>query len=574
MEDNVPLPRINKIPFIVADVLLVATAATIWFRTPPPLSPISIFWIFAAIFTGAFIACLPFFVEFRTMAKLKEYDLSQGNMENARRIESAMLGIQEVGETIIQHVDRNTEIVGTFETLLDRMESRIGKGQAGAGAAGIDPDQLRAALREQLDAVREEFAQSITEQVGMTTDAQHNKLNAALSKLQGLPMQVSLLGELAGRYQSIIAMMSDTAAQLLTSTPVDQKSTVAAEDEPTITEDSLDGVLEAEVEENVAAEAVTYGEIRILSDDVELTDQEDDDDYSEYEESEADDGAEPEFLPPEALNLPNVDLEGYDQLDARFDAEMEAEKAATEPEAGDDQEEEIETLALEEEPEDIAEEVVIDDEQEATEESDDSEAIDELVDLDSLEDLDGLEDEDDFDIALSSDADEEEAPAEEIEVAEEESAEEAVAVVDDEAVDEGGMGFDDWDDFGDIEPAVDDEAEGVEEAEPAQPELIGDLPETSPKSKSKKQKGVTTLIAQVLIGIGNKPYVRGVGPGLSETEGVPMEFLEIGKWQWVAPNSDEPVYVQIYKNDEVAAEGDVIEIPAGQRRSSAPKFPK
>lgn len=109
------------------------------------------------------------------------------------------------------------------------------------------------------------------------------------------------------------------------------------------------------------------------------------------------------------------------------------------------------------------------------------------------------------------------------------------------------------------------------EVKPQQPELLDDLPASRPKPK-KPGKETTTLVAQLLIGIGNKPYVRGKGPGLSEDVGVPMEFLEIGKWQWVAPDSSEPVVCRIYKNDEIPAEGDPIVIEPGQRKVVAPKF--
>ncbi len=115
-----------------------------------------------------------------------------------------------------------------------------------------------------------------------------------------------------------------------------------------------------------------------------------------------------------------------------------------------------------------------------------------------------------------------------------------------------------------------EEGEPEEEA-PLQPNLMDDLP--PPRQKPRKSpKGATVLVAQVLIGIGNKPYVRGTGPGLSSTKGVPMEFLEIGKWQWTAPESDEPISCQIYKNDEVPASGDMIELEPGQRRTVSPSF--
>ncbi|NBR22078.1 MAG: hypothetical protein EBT88_17345, partial [Proteobacteria bacterium] len=56
--------------------------------------------------------------------------------------------------------------------------------------------------------------------------------------------------------------------------------------------------------------------------------------------------------------------------------------------------------------------------------------------------------------------------------------------------------------------------------------------------------GMTTVIAKVMIGIGNKPYVRGEGPGLSWEEGVPMNFLEIGKWAWSPSRKNASVTIQ------------------------------
>lgn len=590
-EDNVPLPKINKIPFIVVDVLLVLAALMIYFSVEKPLSPINGFWIITSVAAGGFIACLPFFVEFRTTAKLKEYDLSQANTENARRIEAALGGIQEIGESVIQQTDRSAEIAGAFESLLERLEGRIHEVQGGEGGiASLDPEQLKTALAEQLAAVRDDFAQAIAEQAGMSSDKQHDKLNAALSKLQGLPMQVTLLGELAGRYQSLVAMISDTAAQLVESTPAPPGPAKMHDD--TLAESSVDGALEPEIEENVAPESAV-GELEALQEaaaEEEALEEElpEEDTAEEVEEAVAAESIEEET---EALE--------------EFDMELAEEPAAEEEESG-----------TAEEPETLAEAVdEVGEEPEATEDFgeidaryEDSLEEDDIADAPSdeppaeteaepefLSEADLAEDEvmpepegseaaleeleDDFDIALSGDAEDENAEAAEL-------AEEGVEAAADERREEAqeevaeGMGFDDWDDFGEIASAEEAASEGVasdaeEEAvsaEPSQAELMADIPEM-PKSKPKKAKGVTTLIAQVLIGIGNKPYVRGTGPGLSEDEGVPMEFLEIGKWQWVAPNSDEPVTVRIYKNDEAPAEGDPIEIPAGQRRSVAPKFP-
>lgn len=132
------------------------------------------------------------------------------------------------------------------------------------------------------------------------------------------------------------------------------------------------------------------------------------------------------------------------------------------------------------------------------------------------------------------------------------------------------MADDDWGDgWGEEDDGSEPEDEDLS-ASSEQPELL-DAPSGSAKAAKAGPRN-TTLIAQVLIGIGNKPYVRGEGPGLSMTQGVPMQFLEIGKWQWVAPDASEPVRVQIYKNDEVPATGDWIDIKPGQRRSVTPQF--
>jgi hypothetical protein len=53
-----------------------------------------------------------------------------------------------------------------------------------------------------------------------------------------------------------------------------------------------------------------------------------------------------------------------------------------------------------------------------------------------------------------------------------------------------------------------------------------------------------------MIGIGNKPYVRGTGPGLSQDSGQLMTFLGIGRWQWISPEPDAPATVEIWKNDQ------------------------
>jgi hypothetical protein len=109
---------------------------------------------------------------------------------------------------------------------------------------------------------------------------------------------------------------------------------------------------------------------------------------------------------------------------------------------------------------------------------------------------------------------------------------------------------------------------------PAQTELLE--PAAAPRRKrgSKSETAAATLVARVLIGIGNKPYVRGEGPGLSPDKGVPMEFVEIGQWRWVAPASaTDAITLHILKNDEVPADGGPITLQPGQTLEVNPEFP-
>lgn len=72
-------------------------------------------------------------------------------------------------------------------------------------------------------------------------------------------------------------------------------------------------------------------------------------------------------------------------------------------------------------------------------------------------------------------------------------------------------------------------------------------------SSSSSSDGATRLLTTAYIGIGNKLFIRGDGPGLSWDKGVPMQFVSIGKWGWSTHEAAGPVRVKLLKNDETAA---------------------
>ena len=139
------------------------------------------------------------------------------------------------------------------------------------------------------------------------------------------------------------------------------------------------------------------------------------------------------------------------------------------------------------------------------------------------------------------------------------------------------------------------------EEEPASEELALDLPDpeetlrkvdailqdTDPnhnqksfKEDKKKEEttqktshnGTTSVVANVMIGIGNKPYLRGEGPGLSWDEGVPMNFIEIGKWAWSPSRKNASLTVQLYRNDNDPDQSGKIEVKAGEKIEITPNF--
>ncbi len=76
---------------------------------------------------------------------------------------------------------------------------------------------------------------------------------------------------------------------------------------------------------------------------------------------------------------------------------------------------------------------------------------------------------------------------------------------------------------------------------------------------STSSDGATRLLATAYIGIGNKLFIRGDGPGLSWDKGVPMQFVSIGKWGWFTHDASGPIHCKLYKNDETAAAiGDIV----------------
>jgi uncharacterized protein YoxC len=102
-------------------------------------------------------------------------------------------------------------------------------------------------------------------------------------------------------------------------------------------------------------------------------------------------------------------------------------------------------------------------------------------------------------------------------------------------------------------PAAQAQAEPAAEAQPAEAAVQLSPPEVSEPAVS--ADGATRIVVTAYIGIGNRLFIRGDGPGLSWDKGVPLAFVSIGKWRWETNDASKAVRFRLYKNDEAECSG-------------------
>jgi len=133
------------------------------------------------------------------------------------------------------------------------------------------------------------------------------------------------------------------------------------------------------------------------------------------------------------------------------------------------------------------------------------------------------------------------------------------------------------------EPASAAPAESTPAAEPVVASVATDVPaaesstpapetiEAKPEESAVSSDGATRLLVTAYIGIGNRLFIRGEGPGLSWDKGVPLQFVSIGKWRWETSDATAPVQYKLYKNDdtECAALGGRALDPGQQQEVTA-----
>ena len=92
---------------------------------------------------------------------------------------------------------------------------------------------------------------------------------------------------------------------------------------------------------------------------------------------------------------------------------------------------------------------------------------------------------------------------------------------------------------------------GIDESTPNAESDAGEGFQSGVVERVLTSDGATRLLVTAYIGIGNRLFIRGEGPGLTWEKGVPLQFVSIGKWRWETNDATAPVSFKILKNDEV-----------------------
>ncbi len=97
-------------------------------------------------------------------------------------------------------------------------------------------------------------------------------------------------------------------------------------------------------------------------------------------------------------------------------------------------------------------------------------------------------------------------------------------------------------------PAAVEEENFSAEENPVAEEAAGEQGELALGDVS-PERGAT-LVLDAMLGIENRPFLRGNAPGLSERTGTPMTFVEIGRWSHDFAPFRKKISVRILRNDD------------------------
>jgi len=83
-----PTPQLNKVPFLLADALLLGVAGYVAIEGQHPLSLVELLVMVGAVAAGAVVAILPFLVEYRALTRMAESELLSATIRQLNNLEA------------------------------------------------------------------------------------------------------------------------------------------------------------------------------------------------------------------------------------------------------------------------------------------------------------------------------------------------------------------------------------------------------------------------------------------------------------------------------------------------------
>ena len=83
---------------------------------------------------------------------------------------------------------------------------------------------------------------------------------------------------------------------------------------------------------------------------------------------------------------------------------------------------------------------------------------------------------------------------------------------------------------------------------------------------------LTTIAADINVGLGNTLYIRGKGEGLSWDKGVPLHCIGDSMWTWASTAVKDKAVFKLLLNDVVWAQGENLTVEAGKDLQVTPRF--
>ncbi|MCU0793572.1 MAG: hypothetical protein MUE42_12155 [Opitutaceae bacterium] len=460
-------PRLETWPFLVADGVLVGTAALIGWQAEAPLGVAPLAGISVLVGLGAIAGLYPFV------------------MNHARRQEEALQERASQIEALARTVGASAEQISIAVANLPVIAENAARQLKIAEQLPADLQARLANLQQQLSATASEENAGLRHELDTLRAAETGKLAAALDGLAHATADLTRLENLAAKHSAALdaalthlPRVADSFGQQASEILRRETASAAAalHDAADQAGRSIEGAAQAAREALVQSvqEAITrFGE-------------------------------QAKSLAAQALVAPAPEPAPAPQAVVSAPAPEPVVAVAApepEPEPVPEAEPEVAPVAVEPVVVEAAPEVVAEEETAEAEEAESE--VEEAA----------------TDVQQEEEAEEEE----ETEPAEEDAEEEAEEEADDEAQAEAPV------------------AEATQES--AQPEAA--------MESALSHDGFTRLVVTAYIGIGNKLYIRGDGPGLRTDKGVPLQFVSIGKWRWESAELLFPARVRLYKNDTV-----------------------